>query len=103
MIPVKETTASLEFKVLVVPRSSKNQIVGGHGDALKVKLTAPPVDGAANKMCLDFLARTFQVPKASLEIVTGQSGRHKLVMMNFSEESRDRGEQQRVKALLAGY
>jgi len=103
MIPVKETATSLEFKVLAVPRSSKNQIVGSHGDALKVKLKAPPVDGAANKMCLDFLAKTFQVPRACLEIASGHSSRQKLVVVRFSENSRDLGELRRVKSLLAGY
>jgi hypothetical protein len=103
LIPVKETAASLEFKILVVPRSSKNQIVGAHGDALKVKLMAPPVEGAANRMCVEFLARTFQVPKSSLEIVSGQSGRQKVVAVRFADDSDGREERRRVKALIAGY
>jgi hypothetical protein len=103
MIPVKETATTLEFNVLAVPKSSKNQIAGAHDDALKVKLAAPPVDGAANKMCLAFLAKSFQVPKSSLEIVSGHAGRRKLIVVRFSEDSRGSDERRRVKALIAGY
>jgi uncharacterized protein len=103
MIPVKDTAASLEFKILVVPRSSKNQIVGAHGDALKVKLMAPPVEGAANKMCIEYLAKTFQIPKSSLEIVAGQSGRQKVVAIRFADDSDGRDQYRRVKSLIAGY
>jgi hypothetical protein len=103
MIPVKETPTTLEFKVLAVPRSSRNQIVGSHEAALKVKLKAPPVEGAANKMCLEFLAKTFQVPKSDLAITAGQNARRKAVMIRFSEDSRGKAERERVKSLLAGY
>ncbi len=103
MIPVKETSGSLEFKVLAVPRSSKNQIVGRHGDALKVKLKAPPVDGAANKMCVSFLAKTFQMPKTDLEIISGQSSRQKQVMARFSTDKQGKENQARIKALIADY
>ncbi|MEW6076208.1 MAG: DUF167 domain-containing protein [Thermodesulfobacteriota bacterium] len=103
MIPVKETAASLEFKVLVVPRSSRNKIVGAVDDALKVKLMAPPVEGAANRMCLEFLAKAFEVPKSSLGIVSGQSGRHKVVAIRFAEDSEGSEHLRRIKALLSGY
>lgn len=73
----------LSIKIFVQPRSSKNQLVGSHGDALKIKLTAPPVDGAANKMCIDFLAKSFKMPKTSLEIISGHSGRTKQVRVLF--------------------
>ena len=69
----------LTFRILVQPRSSKNEIVGRHGDALKVKLTAPPVNGAANKACLAYLAKCLVLPKSSLEIVSGYSSRKKTI------------------------
>ena len=103
MIFAKETPTTLELKVLAVPKSSKNQIAGVYDDALKVKLAAPPVEGAANKMCLAFLAKSFQVPKSSLEIVSGTTGRRKVVMVRFSDDKQGREELQRVKALIAGY
>ena len=69
------------LKIFVLPRSSKNMLAGRHGDALKVKLTAPPVEGAANKMCISFLARQLGLPKSALEIVSGHTGRTKLVLV----------------------
>ena len=71
----------LVLKIFVLPRSSKNMLAGRHGDALKIKLTAPPVEGAANKMCITFLARHLGLPKSSLEIVSGHAGRTKLILV----------------------
>ncbi len=100
---VKETPETLELKVLAVPKSSKNRIAGIHDGALKVNLAAPPVDGAANKMCLAFLAKSWQIPKSSLEIVSGQSSRRKAILIRFSDDDPGRKERQRVKALIKGY
>jgi uncharacterized protein (TIGR00251 family) len=69
------------LKIFVLPRSSKNMLAGRHGDALKIKLTAPPVEGAANKMCITFLAQYLGLPKSSLEIVSGHAGRKKLILV----------------------
>ena len=69
------------LKIFVLPRSSKNMLAGRHGDALKIKLTAPPVEGAANKMCITFLAQRLGLPKASLKIVSGHAGRTKLILV----------------------
>ncbi|MFP4584222.1 MAG: DUF167 domain-containing protein, partial [Desulfococcaceae bacterium] len=71
MLSITERGDGLAFKVRVQPKSARNQIVGLHEDALKVKLTAPPVDGAANKACVAFLAKTLGVSKSSVEIVSG--------------------------------
>jgi hypothetical protein len=80
----------LSLKVQVQPKSSRNQIVGPHGDALKVKLTAPPVEGAANKACLDLLARVLGVPKSALEITSGQSSRLKKIFIRCDPKEGDR-------------
>jgi uncharacterized protein (TIGR00251 family) len=71
----------LVLKIVVLPRSSKNMLAGRHGDALKIKLTAPPVEGAANKLCTTFLAKHLGLPKSSLEIVSGHTGRTKLILV----------------------
>ena len=71
----------LVLKIFVLPRSSKNMLAGRHGDALKIKLTAPPVEGAANKMCITFLAQYLGLSKSSLEIVSGHTGRTKLILV----------------------
>lgn len=82
---IRETVRGLEFKLLVQPRSAKNQIVGLHGDALKIKLTAPPVEGAANAMCIKFLAKCIGVPKSAIDIVSGQTGRNKRICVHWPE------------------
>jgi len=72
------------FKLHVQPRSARNRIVGLHGDALKLKLTAPPVEGAANKACLEVLVQALGVPKSCLEITAGQSSRLKKIFIRCS-------------------
>ena len=71
MIEITEKDGSVSFRVCVVPRSSKSEIVGEHDRALKVKLTAPPVDGAANTELIKLLAKHFRVAKADVEIIAG--------------------------------
>jgi uncharacterized protein (TIGR00251 family) len=63
--------------VRVVPRSSRSEVVGLHGEALKVKLSAPPVDGAANAELIALLAKKLGVPNSSIEITSGQSSKNK--------------------------
>ena len=77
---IREHPNGIVFNVFVLPRSSKNKIVGVHGDALKVKVTAPPVAGAANKMCLKFLAKCLKARYARLEIISGQASRTKQIL-----------------------
>ena len=67
------------FSVKVVPRASKNQIVGKEGDAVKIRLKAPPVDGKANEALVKFLAETLGVTRSQIEIVAGHASRHKVV------------------------
>jgi hypothetical protein len=81
MLWIRETPDGAMFKVAVQPRGSKNEIVGVHGDALKIKLTAPPVDGAANKMCIVFLAKRLNVAPSAIEIVHGHRSRLKTVLV----------------------
>jgi len=74
--------------VRVQPRASKSEIAGLHGEALKVRLTAPPVDGAANEALIRLLADTFGVPTRSITIVAGATSRTKIVQMDgVTEES----------------
>ena len=69
----------VRFRVHVQPRASRTEIVGRHGAALKVRLHAPPVDGAANEELIDFLAKALGVSKRAVRIVSGQSSRGKTV------------------------
>ena len=102
-LPVQTDAAGVTFKVYVQPRSSKNQIVGLHGDALKVKIKAPPVDGAANKMCLQYLAGCLDVPKSCVEITSGQSGRTKQVRVRVKAGGSSKKELQRLEALIRSW
>ena len=79
MISFKETLDALAFTVYVQPRASKLAIVGLHGDALKIKLTAPPVDGAANKQCIQLLAKTLGLAKSDISIIGGMRHRKKQI------------------------
>jgi uncharacterized protein len=78
-VAVTATRDGVRFSVRVQPRASANQVAGTYGAALKVRLTAPPVDGAANDALLAFLARTLGVGKRSVRIVSGESSRSKIV------------------------
>ncbi|WP_307402798.1 DUF167 domain-containing protein [Desulfofundulus luciae] len=79
MIFLREEKGAVVFKVRVQPRAARNELAGIFEDALKVRLTAPPVEGEANEACRDFLARLLGVPRARVEIVAGYTGRNKLV------------------------
>lgn len=63
----------------IQPRASKNEICGIQDNSLKIRLTSPPVDGAANKLCREFLACIFNVPKSAIEIISGETSRLKRV------------------------
>ncbi len=82
---IKKTPEGVTVFLLIQPRASKNEIIGPQGERLKVRLTAPPVSGAANKMCTTFLAKCLKIPKSSLEIVSGQSSRQKQIMIRSSD------------------
>ena len=84
-LSLKETSDGIAFNVFVQPRSSKNSVVGLYGDALKIKLTAPPVEGAANKMCIDFLAKQLGVAKSTLSIISGHSSRTKRILITYDD------------------
>jgi uncharacterized protein len=79
MINYTEKDGKLTFNVRVVPRSSRNEIVGEHDGALRVRLTAPPVEGAANAALVRTLAQAFDVSPGAVEIISGQSSRTKTV------------------------
>lgn len=67
------------IKVKIVPGSSKNKIIGAYNDALKISIAAPPVEGKANKKCITYLAKYFDVAKSKIEIISGQTSKNKLI------------------------
>ena len=69
----------VQFSAVIQPRSSKNKICGLHGGSLKIRLTSPPVDGKANKMCVKLLAKQLSIAPSQIIIVSGQKGRNKII------------------------
>jgi len=79
MILIHESPTGVTFAIKVQPRARKNAVVGTLGDALKVSLTAPPVDGKANQACIEFFAKLLKVPHSSVTIAAGQTSRNKVI------------------------
>lgn len=78
---LSEKKDGLILNIRVVPRASKNEISGTIGDALKLRLQAPPVEGKANRALVDFLADTLDLPRHNITILTGDTGRNKRLMI----------------------
>jgi uncharacterized protein (TIGR00251 family) len=79
MIPIRDTAGGAIFAVKVQPRAKKNAITGELGDALKLALTAPPVEGRANDACIEFFANLLDVPRSSITIASGETSRRKVI------------------------
>ena len=79
VIPINDSPSGATFAVKVHPRAKQNGITGEIGDALKVALTAPPVEGRANEACIDFFAKVLDVPRSSVTIAAGQNSRGKVI------------------------
>lgn len=76
----------LVIRLYIQPKASRDQIVGLHGDELKVAITAPPVDGKANAHLTKYLAKQFRVAKGQVVIEKGELGRHKQVRIEDPRE-----------------
>jgi len=69
----------------VQPRASKNEIVGVQGEELKVRLTSPPVEGEANRLCVEFFAKRLGIAKSAVELISGERSRHKRLLIRGVE------------------
>ncbi len=76
---IREQDGAITFEVRVAPRASRNRVIGVHEGALKVALTAPPVDGAANEALRKLLAKALGVAKSEVEILRGDRNRIKVL------------------------
>jgi uncharacterized protein (TIGR00251 family) len=79
MFPIQATPTGVRIAVHVQPRASRTELVGLHGDAIRLRLAAPPVEGAANEALVRFLAEALRVPRSAVAITAGRSGRRKVV------------------------
>ena len=92
MVPIHDSASGVTFAVKVHPRAKKNAITGEVGDALKVALTAPPVEGKANEACIEFFAKVLKVPRSSVSIASGLTSRNKVIRVTglTAEQVRER-------------
>lgn len=100
-LPVAAAAEGFVFQVRVQPRSSRNRAAGVQADALKLNLTAPPVAGAANRMCLAYLAELLDLPRGRLEILSGHTGRVKRILVRCDPAAAS-GLVRRLQALAVG-
>jgi len=76
---ITKTERGCKLILFIQPKASKNEIIGPHNGALKIKITAPPVDGKANAELVEFLSEVLKIPKRRIEILKGETGRNKSV------------------------
>ena len=79
---LRKTTGGTLLAVKLQPRASKNEIGEPLGDELKIKVTAPPVDAAANQALIELLAETLDCSRGKVELLRGQTSRHKSVLLH---------------------
>ncbi|MFN2219850.1 MAG: DUF167 domain-containing protein [Anaerolineae bacterium] len=82
MVDLRQRGEAVAFSVRVVPRASRNKIAGIKDGAVRIRLTAPPVEGAANEALIGFLSSVLRVPKQDIELVSGQTARNKVVSVS---------------------
>ncbi len=78
---LQETSEGVVLSVYAQPRASRNQLVGIQGEELKVRLTSPPVEGAANALCREYFAKLVGVPKSAVALIGGERSRHKKLLV----------------------
>lgn len=87
MVELRESVDGITFRVRVQPRASRTEVAGEYGNAIRIRLAAPPVDGKANEECIRFIASLLEIPVRDVEIVSGQSSRDKSIRVrNVSAE-----------------
>lgn len=92
----------LKLTVHATPGAKRTEAAGAHGDALRVRLGAPPVDGKANAALIAWAAKAFGVPKSAVELLHGAAGRQKVLGVRFDSEEALRAAQAQVQAWMQG-
>lgn len=78
----------LVVSLKISPNSSKNEIIKNDDGTIKVKITAPPVDGKANKCLIEFLSKTFRIPKTSIQILRGETSKEKTLLIKVFDNDK---------------
>lgn len=84
---LKETKDGLIVNIKISPNSKKNEIIN-EGDFTKIKITAQPIDGKANKALVEFLSKNFKIPKTSIKILKGETSKEKTVLFCIQDEEK---------------
>jgi uncharacterized protein (TIGR00251 family) len=77
--PISQRGNAVRINIYVQPRASRTEVVGPHGDAIKLRVAAPPVEGEANDEVIRFIAKTLGVSSSAVRIVSGETGRRKVI------------------------
>ena len=88
MPTITSTRSGVSFNIKVHPRAKKNAITGTMGEAYKLSLTAPALEGRANQACIEFFAELFKVPRSSVTIASGERSRNKVIRVDGVTEAR---------------
>lgn len=84
---IKETKDGLIVNIKISPNSKKNEIIN-EGDFTKIKITAQPIDGKANKALIEFLSKNFKIPKTSIKILKGETSKEKTILFDTQDEEK---------------
>lgn len=82
---IKQTSEGLVINIKISPNAKKNEIIN-EGDYSKVKITAQPIDGKANKALIEFLSKNFKIPKTSIKILKGETSKEKTILFETNDE-----------------
>lgn len=85
---IRETEEGVRIEILVQPRASRTRTVGEHDGRLKVQVAAAPVEGAANEALVKFFAERLRLPKGKVELVAGETGRRKSILLLGADAAR---------------
>ena len=92
---LKETKDGLVASIRISPNAKKNEIIK-EGEVVKIKITAQPIDGKANKALVEFLSKNFKIPKTSIKILKGETSKEKTILF----ETQDKEKQKKLKEIL---
>lgn len=84
---IKQTPEGIIINIKISPNSSKNEIITD-GSIIKIKISAPPVDGKANKALIEFLSKNFKIPKTSIKILKGETSKEKTILFTTSDKEK---------------
>lgn len=84
---IKTTKDGIIVNIKISPNAKKNEIIS-EGDIIKVKITAQPVDGKANKALVEFLSKTFKIPKTSIKIIKGENSKEKTILFEIFDDEK---------------